>query len=34
LSLQSLAALSYCAEKHDGKETLCVVRGMRWGAVL
>ncbi|MEA4895378.1 MAG: hypothetical protein VB064_08945 [Oscillospiraceae bacterium] len=34
LSLQSLAALSYCMEREDDVKTLCVVRGMRWGAVL
>lgn len=34
LSLQSLAALSYCMEREDKVKTLCVVRGMRWGAAL
>lgn len=34
LSLQSLAALSYCGGSSDDAVTLCVVRGMRWGAAL
>lgn len=34
LSLQSLAALSYCVDNNDDAVTLCIVRGMRWGAVL
>ncbi len=34
LSLQSLAALDYCAAKEDNVETLCVLRGIRWGTVL